>query len=154
MIEVVKAKYLKGYQINVFFNDGKSGIVDLKNDLWGEVFAPLKDVKKFKNFKLEIDTIAWDNGADFAPEFLYKKLQDDGDELVEIESTDWWKQNKHMVLAGARHKINMTQKELAARSGIRQAVISEYEGGKRPITLKAAIKLAAALNTTPDHLMP
>ncbi|MHB9138048.1 MAG: helix-turn-helix domain-containing protein [Victivallaceae bacterium] len=81
-------------------------------------------------------------------------VEDEGDELVEIESTDWWKQNKHMLLAGYRHKINMTQKELAARSGIRQAVISEYECGKRPITLKAAVKLAAALNTTPEHLMP
>jgi len=75
MIEVVKAKYLKDYQITVFFNDGKSGIVDLKNDLWGEVFAPLKDVKKFKDFKIEVDTIAWPCGADFAPGFLYKKLQ-------------------------------------------------------------------------------
>ena len=75
MIEVVKAKYLKDYQIMVFFNDGKNGIVDLKNDLWGEVFAPLKDVKKFKNFKVEFDTIAWANGADFAPGFLYNKLQ-------------------------------------------------------------------------------
>jgi len=82
------------------------------------------------------------------------RLEDDGDELVEIESTDWWKQNKHMVLAGARHKINMTQKELAERSGMRQTVISEYESGKRPMTLRAATKLAAALNTTPQHLMP
>lgn len=82
------------------------------------------------------------------------RVEDDGDELVEIESTDWWKKNKHRVLAGARHKINMTQKELAERSGMRQTVISEYESGKRPMTLRAATKLAAALNTTPEHLMP
>jgi len=82
------------------------------------------------------------------------RVEDDGDELVEIEKTDWWKQNKHRVLAGARHKINITQKELAARSGMCQTVISEFESGRRPMTLKAATRLAKALNTTPEHLMP
>ncbi len=77
----------------------------------------------------------------------------DDNEAVELESTDWWKNNKYRVLAGARHKIDMTQKELAELSGIRQSVISEYERGKRRVTLKAAIKLAVVLNTTPEHLM-
>jgi ribosome-binding protein aMBF1 (putative translation factor) len=80
-------------------------------------------------------------------------VEDDGDELVDIRETDFWKQNKHMALAGARHKINMTQKVLAERSGMRQTVISEYESGKRTMTLRAATKLAAVLNTTPGHLM-
>ena len=75
------------------------------------------------------------------------------DELVEISSTAWWRKNSHRVLAGARHKIDMTQKELASCSGIRQSVISEYERGKRKLTLKAAMKLAKVLKTTPEHLM-
>ncbi len=78
---------------------------------------------------------------------------DDDNETVELRSTDWWQKNKHRILAGYRHKIDMTQKELAKLSGIRQSVISEYERGKRQITLKAAVKLAKALNTTPEHLM-
>ena len=82
------------------------------------------------------------------------RVEDDGDELIDIRDTDFWKQNKHRVLAGARHKINMTQKELAERSGMRQTVISEYESGKRPMTLRAATKLAAVLKTTPERLMP
>ncbi|MEI8244564.1 MAG: helix-turn-helix transcriptional regulator [Lentisphaerota bacterium] len=82
------------------------------------------------------------------------RFEDDGDELVELEKTDWWKQNKHRVLAGARHKINMTQKELASRSGMCQTVISELESGRRPMTLKAATRLAKALNTKPERLMP
>ncbi|MFA6187617.1 MAG: helix-turn-helix transcriptional regulator [Phycisphaerae bacterium] len=81
-------------------------------------------------------------------------VEDDGDELVDIRDTDFWKQNKHMVLAGYRHKINITQKELAARSGMCQTVISELESGRRPMTLKAATRLAKALNTTPERLMP
>ena len=77
----------------------------------------------------------------------------DDNETVELHSTDWWRKNKHRVLAGARHKVDMTQKELAERSGIRQSVISEYERGKRKITFKAATKLAKVLNTPPERLM-
>ncbi|MBU8901990.1 MAG: helix-turn-helix transcriptional regulator [Victivallales bacterium] len=78
---------------------------------------------------------------------------DKNDETIELRSTDWWRKNKHRIIAGARYKIDMTQKELAKQSGIRQSVISEYERGKRRVTLKAATKLATVLNTTPEHLM-
>jgi Protein of unknown function (DUF2442) len=40
----------------------------------GEIFAPLKAPQIFSSLKFqpELDTIVWDNGADFAPEFLYE----------------------------------------------------------------------------------
>ena len=77
MIELVDAKYLDGYRIWVKFKDGKEGIVDLKDELDGEVFEPLRDIERFKNFKLEkeFDTISWDTGADLAPEFLYENAK-------------------------------------------------------------------------------
>ncbi|MCP3966240.1 MAG: helix-turn-helix domain-containing protein [Lentisphaerae bacterium] len=77
----------------------------------------------------------------------------DNEQFVDIKETEWWQNNKHRVITGARHKINMTQNELAAQSGFRQSVISEYENGKRPLTLKAALKLAKVLETTPEHLL-
>lgn len=73
-IEVVKAKYVKEYKIELLFNDGKRGVVDLKDDLWGEVFLPLRDIEQFKKFKIKFDTLSWKNGADIAPEFLYGKI--------------------------------------------------------------------------------
>ena len=76
MLDVTKAKYVSGYKIWVEFSNGESGEADLEPDLWGPVFAPLKDPEKFKQFKLSeaLHTIAWDNGADFAPEHLYERM--------------------------------------------------------------------------------
>jgi hypothetical protein len=74
-LHVTGAKYLESYKLCITFNDGVVKEVDLKNELDGEVFAPLKNLKRFKCFKvnLETNTIEWETGADFAPEFLYEK---------------------------------------------------------------------------------
>jgi len=72
-IYVEEAKYLEDYRVELKFNDGKKGIVNLEKELYGTMFEPLRDKKLFANVKVDkdIDTITWDNGADFAPEFLY-----------------------------------------------------------------------------------
>ena len=71
IVKVVKAKYIEGYKIEFTFNDGKVKIIDFEHLLFGEVFEPLKDLDNFRKFKLNPFTIEWENGADFAPEFLY-----------------------------------------------------------------------------------
>ena len=71
-IEVVKADYLDGYRIKLLFNNGETRIVDLSDSLNGAVFSPLKDIEYFKNFMIKFNTIEWENGADFAPEYLYE----------------------------------------------------------------------------------
>ncbi len=71
LIKVEQAEYLSGFQIKLVFSDGLTGVVDLKDELWGEIFEPLKDVNYFKKFLKDRWTIGWDCGADFAPEFLY-----------------------------------------------------------------------------------
>ncbi len=76
MIGVTDAKYLSDYKIELVFSDGKSGVVDLQQDLWGPVFEPLKDTAQFKDFVIDetFETLTWKNGADLAPEFLYEKI--------------------------------------------------------------------------------
>lgn len=73
LLEVLSAKYIEGYQIALAFNDGYKGTVDLKDILMQEkrkIFQPLKDKEYFKNFSMRLNTICWENEADFAPEFL------------------------------------------------------------------------------------
>ena len=71
-LEVKKANYLGDYKLSIEFNTGKKKTVDLKNELKGEVFQPLLDKEYFEKFYINFNTIEWDNGADFAPEFLYE----------------------------------------------------------------------------------
>jgi len=77
ILHVKEAKYLYDYVIWLRFNDGAEGEVDLSNELEGEVFGPLKDIQKFKSFKVDpiLETIVWENGADLAPEFLYENMK-------------------------------------------------------------------------------
>jgi len=69
------AMYLSEYKIQVQFSDGSEGVINLKNELWGEVFQPLQDINIFRAFEVdpELSTIVWPTGADLAPEFLYQR---------------------------------------------------------------------------------
>jgi ribosome-binding protein aMBF1 (putative translation factor) len=50
------------------------------------------------------------------------------------------------VLRGARYREGLTQKQLAAKVGVKVSHISEMERGKRPIGKEMARRLAKALN--------
>ena len=73
-LHVTDLVYLKDYQLRLEFSDGKVKELDLKDELYGEIFEPLRDIETFKKVYVNSDTgtIEWPNGADFAPEFLYK----------------------------------------------------------------------------------
>ena len=71
-LEVSKASYIKDYKIEIEFNNGEIYLVDLEHELNGTVFIPLKDKNFFQNFEIVFNTIEWENGADFAPEYLYE----------------------------------------------------------------------------------
>ncbi|OFW80853.1 MAG: hypothetical protein A2887_02410 [Alphaproteobacteria bacterium RIFCSPLOWO2_01_FULL_40_26] len=74
---VIKAKHIDGYKIWLTFDDGSAGEIDLTRSLKnrGGVFRPLRNMEYFKKFKIENDTLSWNNGADLAPEFLYEMLK-------------------------------------------------------------------------------
>lgn len=74
-LHVTEVKVTKDYEVRVIFSDGAVKEVDLANELYGEIFEPLKDPEMFKQVtvNVETNTIEWPNGADFAPEFLYER---------------------------------------------------------------------------------
>lgn len=76
MLELVQAEYLDNYRLRVRFSSGEAGIVDLADALWGPVFESLKQIALFRRFYVSpvLHTIAWENEADFAPEYLRDKM--------------------------------------------------------------------------------
>jgi hypothetical protein len=76
LIDVIDARYVREFTLWIKFEDGSEGEVDLSPELYGPVFEPLKDPEYFRRFRVdpELGTIAWPNGADLAPEFLYDKI--------------------------------------------------------------------------------
>ena len=55
------------------------------------------------------------------------------------------------MLKGARLRAGMTQKDLAAKIGVPQGHISDYERNKRNISAEKAVRLAEILETVPGH---
>lgn len=74
LVHVISVEVLDGYRLRLSFEDGTSGAIDLKDELWGSMFEPLKDRALFAQVRVDKDcgTIVWPNGADFAPEWLHE----------------------------------------------------------------------------------
>ena len=76
---------------------------------------------------------------------------DDDDEYEDAFETDFWKSvTPGDLLAGTRLKHELTQEQLAEKSGIHQVVISAYETGRRKLSRRAAMKLAKAMDEDPE----
>ncbi len=73
ILNVTYAEYKDEYKVFLTFNNGESVITDIKDIILNDhrrIFLPLRELNYFKSFKIRLNTITWDNGADFAPEFL------------------------------------------------------------------------------------
>lgn len=75
MNKVARVEALDNYRLFVEFCDGVRGTVDLADRLFGTVFQPLEDPAFFAQVGLdEFGAVCWPNGADLAPDRLYKQL--------------------------------------------------------------------------------
>ncbi|MFH1076043.1 MAG: DUF2442 domain-containing protein [Pseudomonadota bacterium] len=72
-ISVLEARYIKDYRIELKFNTGETGEVDLRNIVCKYAIAsPLRDIVVFSRFYLDSwPTLAWECGFDVAPESRY-----------------------------------------------------------------------------------
>ena len=73
ILHVTRILSVRGRELRLEFTDGAIKDVDLSQELFGEVFEPLREDSFFLQVQLDPDTrtVAWPNGADFAPELLY-----------------------------------------------------------------------------------
>jgi len=74
--EVTQFKYLEEYQIELVFENGKKGIVDLKGYLKkGGVFGRFADREYFHSafINKDLGILCWPDGVDIAPETLYSE---------------------------------------------------------------------------------
>lgn len=67
---------LPGYRLSLRFNNGEAGVVDLSGELDGEMFEALRAPEQFSTAYQHpvMRTVAWQNGADLAPEFLLEMM--------------------------------------------------------------------------------
>ncbi|MEA2067767.1 MAG: DUF2442 domain-containing protein [Verrucomicrobiota bacterium] len=75
-VYLLSASYVDGFEVDLKFNTGESGRVDLKDVIFrNEAAEALRDPKVFSEFYLDSwPTLAWKCGFDIAPETLYEKL--------------------------------------------------------------------------------
>ena len=71
-IQQVHAK--DDFTLAVTFDDGMSGMLDMKPYLDFGVFKQLQTLDVFNRVRVAFDTIEWDCGVDLDPEFIRSKL--------------------------------------------------------------------------------
>lgn len=75
MKRIVRVSAGQGYTLHVLFDNGRSGEIDLSARLFGPVFEPLRDLLVFAQVRVdEYGGLCWPNGADLAPEALYRAI--------------------------------------------------------------------------------
>ena len=83
-------------------------------------------------------------------------LTSDTSESIAVEETDFWKEMQSNrignLLSGARLKASLSQAQLAEKLGVRQNMISDYERGKRRLSLSMAKRIAKILRIKVDRI--
>jgi hypothetical protein len=85
---VTRVTVIPPYTLEVHFKDGFSRQVDMTDELWGEAFEQIRDPEFFaKAFVDPVSrTVAWPNGEDLSPEWLYEPDPAKWQKLVEESS--------------------------------------------------------------------
>src|SRR6185437_8538691 len=73
--QVIRVNALPNYRLEVEFQDGVYGTIDLSGRLFGEMFEPLRDEAMFRTVSVDdFGGICWPNGADLAPDVIHRTL--------------------------------------------------------------------------------
>jgi len=78
MIKIIDAEIKDDYTVYVEFNDGKKGYILFRKILESDHRQVIRDLLQkeiFDTLKIKLNTLCWDNGVDFAPDFLYQQVE-------------------------------------------------------------------------------
>jgi len=92
------------------------------------------------------------------PDVKETTKKEDGEELIEITKSDWFKESEAKTTPGLslralRTMRNMRQSVLAKKIGVRPQQISDMEKGRAPIGKKMAMRIGEALNMDYKHFL-
>lgn len=76
LVSVVSVRVVTKYLLELAFDDGRVGTVDMEPLTWGPAFAALRnDYGLFCQVRVDADagTIVWPNGADYSPTELHRR---------------------------------------------------------------------------------
>lgn len=73
IIHVTKVNVIGPHSLELTFDNGVRKRVNLRGELYGPIFEPLRDPAYFAQAYLDPDsrTVTWPNSADFAPDYLF-----------------------------------------------------------------------------------
>ena len=76
MHRVVKVVALPQYRLQVEFDDGLTGVVEIFPRLSGPVFEPLREEALFRQVTIDEESgaVCWPGGPDLAPDAMYSRL--------------------------------------------------------------------------------
>lgn len=72
---VIEVIHGDDYILNVKFDNGEEGVLDMKPILDFGIFKRIKDNEAFRRVRVAFDTIEWDCGVDLDPEYVYARCK-------------------------------------------------------------------------------
>jgi len=70
--KISKAEIIEGYKVLIYYKNGEVKMFDFSKHLLEPFYSKLNNYEYFKNFKVLVDTIYWDDSVDISPEELYE----------------------------------------------------------------------------------
>lgn len=76
MHKVIKATAFPDFTLELTFDNGVRGLVDVRPRLHGPMFEPLRDPALFQQVSVDqFGAICWPNNADLSPDTLYADIR-------------------------------------------------------------------------------
>lgn len=72
---VVKVKAHPDFTLDIEFDNGEEGTLEMAPFLEQKAFGKIKDYEYFKRVKVSFDAIEWECGIDLDPEFTYAECR-------------------------------------------------------------------------------